>query len=71
MPVIPEAIAALATLLSKALGFAVDPDGYEQLSRENKLKLIGRGMNEAIANNDWPTADLLFANYRELRLQQN
>ena len=71
MPGIPEAITAVTNLLTKALGFAVDPDGYEQLSRENKLKLIGRGMNEAIANNDWPTADLLFANYRELRLQQN
>ena len=71
MPGITEAITAVSNLLSKALGFAVDPDGYEQLSRENKLKLIGRGMNEAIAKDDWPTADLLFANYRELRLQQN
>ena len=65
----PGDIGAVAKLLSEIFGFIVDPDGFEQLTRENKLKFLMRGMNECIAKNDWPRADLLFANYRELRQQ--
>ena len=60
-------VGAVATLLSKVLGFAVDPTGYEQLSRENQLKILMRGMNESISKDDWPTCDLLFGQYRELK----
>lgn len=66
---IPEAIAEVAKLLSKVFGFVVDPTGYEQLTRENKLKLLMRGINDAIATCDWPTCDALFAQYRELHQQ--
>jgi hypothetical protein len=66
---ISMAIAAVAELLSKVFGYAVDPNGYEQLSRENKLKFLARGINEAIAKEDWASCDLLFAQYRELRQQ--
>jgi hypothetical protein len=65
----PGDIGAVATLLSKVFGFVVDPDGYEQLKRDNKLALIARGIDEAIANRDWPTCDLLFGELRALRQQ--
>lgn len=64
-----DPITAIATLLSKVFGFIVDADGYEQLARENKLKLIQRGINDAIANNDWASCDALFIRLRELRQQ--
>lgn len=62
----PGDVGLVAKLLSEILGFAVDPDGYEQLKRENKLKFIMRGINEGIHKNDWARVDLLFAQYREL-----
>ena len=65
----PGDVGLVAALLTKALGFAVDPDGYEQLSRENKLKLLMRGANAAITNNDWATYDSINDQYRELRQQ--
>ena len=62
----PGDVGLVAKLLSEVLGFIVEPDGYEQLNRENKLKFIMRGINEAIHKNDWARVDLLFAQYREL-----
>ena len=62
-------VGAVAKLLSEVFGFVVDPTGYEQLARENKLKLIQRGINEAISGNDWARCDALFADLRELRGQ--
>lgn len=66
---ISMAIAAVAELLSKVFGYAVDPTGYEQLSRENKLKFLMRGVNAAIEQGDWEACDKLFAQYRELKQQ--
>ena len=66
MPGEAQAVTAVSVLLTRVLGFAIDQGGYEQLSRDNKLKMIGRGLNAAIEKNDWATCDLLFANYREL-----
>lgn len=65
----PGDVGAVATLLSAVFGFAVDPTGYEQLTRDNKLKFLMRGINECIAKNDWARTDVLFAEYRELRQQ--
>ena len=62
-------VGAVAKLLSEVFGFVVDPTGYEQLARENQLKLIQRGINEAITNSDWVRCDVLFAELRELRTQ--
>lgn len=61
-----DPVTAVAELLTKAFGFAVDANGYAELSRENKLKWIMRGVNDAIAKDDKPLADALFAEYREL-----
>lgn len=65
----PGDVGLVAKLLSEILGFAVDPTGFEQLTRENKLKFLMRGINESIATNDWARADMLFAQYRELKQQ--
>ena len=65
----PGDVGLVAKLLSEIFGFVVDPDGYEQLTRDNKLKFLMRGINEAIPKDDWARADCLFANYRELRQQ--
>lgn len=66
---IDAAIAGVTELLSKVFGFVVDADGYEQLKRENKLKLIQRGIDEAISKNDWARCDALFGELRTLRQQ--
>lgn len=64
---ISETITEVTKLLSKAFDFAVDADGYHQLKRENKLKLINRAINEAIDKDDWATCDALFGELRTLR----
>lgn len=71
MPGEAAAIAAVAELLSKVFGWVVDPTGLEQLTLDNKLKLIGKGINEAIAKGEWAACDELFARYRELRREQS
>lgn len=65
----PGDVGLVAKLLSDVFGFIVDQDGYERLTRENKLKFLMRGINECIRKDDWPMADRLFAEYRELRIQ--
>ena len=67
MPGEAAAVSAVAVLLSKVFGFAVDADGFAQLSRENQLKFLARGLNEAIDKNDWPTVQALFNSYRQLK----
>jgi hypothetical protein len=62
-------IGLVAKLLSDVFGFVVEPTGYEQLSRDNKLKMLMRGINECLTKDDWVRGDLLFAEYRELRQQ--
>lgn len=64
-----DPITAITTLLSQVFGFAVDPNGYERLSRESKLKLIQRGIDDAIAKDNWAACDALFVQLRELRQQ--
>lgn len=61
-----DPVTAVAELLTKALGFAVGGTTFGELTRENKLKMIMRGINEAIAKNDWVTCDALFGEHREL-----
>ena len=61
-----DPITAIATLLTQAFDFAVDPNGFAELSRESKLKWIMRGMTDAIAKDNKPLADALFGHYREL-----
>lgn len=65
----PGDIGAVAALLTKVLGAVFDEDGLNQLTRENKLKLIMRGCNAAITNGDWASFDRLMDDYRELRQQ--
>ena len=65
----PGDVGLVAALLTKVFGFAVDDTGYSELKRENKLKLIQRGIDEAISKNDWPTCDALFGELRTLREQ--
>ena len=69
MPGVPEAISSVAELLTKAFGFAVDPGGYEQLSHASRLNMIRRGIDASLEKGDLATADLLFANYRDLLRQ--
>ena len=59
-------VGAVAKLLSEIFGFVVDPTGYEQLTRENKLKILMRGINDSVAKSDWARADVLFGEYRGL-----
>ena len=66
---IPEAIAEVAKLLTKVFGYTVDPSGLATLKRENQLKLIMRGIDEAIAKNEWAACDALFAQYERLRIE--
>lgn len=61
-----DPITAIATLLTKALGFAVGDTTFGELTRENQLKLIMRGLNEAISKDDWVTCDALFERHRSL-----
>lgn len=63
----PGDVGLVAELLSKVFGWLVDPAGYEQLTLDNKLRFLMRGINESVAKNDWATVDALFAEYRELR----
>jgi hypothetical protein len=65
----PGDVGLVAQLLTKVFGFVVDPDGLAQLKRENQLKMIQRGIDDAITQNDWATCDALFTQLRELRQQ--
>ena len=65
----PGDVGLVAALLTKVFGFVVDPTGYEQLSREIKLRTVRRGLSAAIENNDWDAADTLFDEYRQLRTE--
>ena len=65
----PGDIGLVAKLLSEVFGFVVNEDGYKEMSRENKLKWLGRGVQDAIDNGDMATYDQLLAEYRSLRTQ--
>jgi hypothetical protein len=60
-------IGAVADLLSKVFGFAVDPQGFERMRREHKITLINAAFKIAMDNHDDLSVDLLFAELRELR----
>ena len=70
MAIVPGDIAAVSILLSKLLGYAVDPGGYETWSRERKLARLMEGVDAAIYAHDESAADVLFAEYRALLQQQ-
>jgi predicted nucleic acid-binding Zn finger protein len=61
-----EAIAALATLLTKVFGFVVDPAGLGAMKTEHRLEVIHAGIKVAISKKDYDAIDVLFDNYREL-----
>lgn len=65
----PGDVGAVALLLTRVLGYAVDPDGYSQWSRERKLARLMEGIDAAIWSHDESAADVLFSEYRWL-LQQ-
>lgn len=71
LPVVPTGdVGAVAILLTKLLGYAVDPGGYTAWSRERKLARLMEGIDNAIHTHDDSAADVLFAEYRELLQQQ-
>jgi len=63
---ISEAIAAVATLLTKVFGFAVDPEGFSAMKVEHQIEVIHAGVKIAIAKQDYAAIDVLFEQYREL-----
>lgn len=62
----PGDIGAVAILLTKLLGYAVDPDGYAAWSRERQLARLMEGIDAAIWAHDESATDVLFGEYREL-----
>jgi len=62
----PGDVGAIAILLTKLLGYAVDPDGYSTWSRERKLARLMEGIDAAIYAHDESAADVLFSEYRAL-----
>lgn len=65
----PGDVGLVAALLTKALGYATDADGYEQWSREQKLTKLMEALDVAIVAHDQSTTDALFDEYRWLRQQ--
>lgn len=65
-----SAVEAVATLLTKVLGFAVGAKTYEEMSREKQLSTLMAGIKAAIMDGDDVAADRLLSEYRELRDQQ-
>ena len=62
----PSDVGLIAALLSQVFGWAVDPDGYEQMKVKHKLEVLNAGYHIAMDQGDLPTADLIFQRYREL-----
>lgn len=62
----PGDVGAVATLLNTVLGWVLDPAGMAQLTREQKVKTINDAMLTALAANDWPAVDRLFAALKQL-----
>jgi hypothetical protein len=65
----PGDVGLIAALLTKMLGYAVDPDGYEQWSRDRKLTRLMEGIDAAVLIHDDTAVDVLFNEYRGV-LQQ-
>lgn len=61
-----DPITAIAELISKAFGFAVDPDGFERMKLEHQIEVIHAAIIVARGNGDTDTLDALFDHYREL-----
>ena len=59
-------IGLVAALVSKAFGFAVDPDGFERMKLEHQIEVIHAAIIVARGNGDTDTLDALFDKYREL-----
>jgi hypothetical protein len=67
----PGDIGAVAILLTKILGYAVDDDGYASWSRDRKLTRLLEGIDGAIALHDESAIDILFGEYRRVSLEAN
>jgi hypothetical protein len=65
MPV-TDAITAVANLLTKVFGFAVDPNGFSSMKVEHQVEVIHAGVKIAISKKDYDAIDMLFDEYREL-----
>lgn len=63
----PGDVGLVAKLLSEIFGFVVSEDGYERMSREYKLRWLGRGIQDAIDSNNMALYDQLMAEYRRMR----
>jgi len=61
-----DPITAIANLVAKAFGFAIDPDGFERMKLEHQVEVIHAAITVARANGDTDTLDALFDKYREL-----
>lgn len=59
-------VGLIAALLTKVFGWAVDPDGYEQMKLEHKLEVLNAGYRIAMDQRDFAAADRIFQQYREL-----
>jgi hypothetical protein len=61
-------VGAVATLINTLLSWALNPDGYAQMSRDQKLEHVHDTMLKALAAGQYDTLDQLLAELR--RLQQ-
>ena len=62
-------VGLLAAAFKSVFDFAVTPEGYERMSREQKLKVVHYGIVDAINRGDGHTIDAFFAELRDLRAQ--
>lgn len=62
----PGDVGLVAKVLSEVFGFAVDPDGLEQMKIEHRIEVIHAGVVIARKQRDTDRLDILFAEYREL-----
>ena len=63
----PGDVGLIAELLTKVLGFVVDPTGLAAMKREHQLEVIHSGIKIGVDQGDWAAVDLLFQQLRELR----
>lgn len=65
----PGDVGAVASFFETILDVLFDPNKWERMSRDLKLKTIREGLNAAIDANDWAAADRWMAAYRRMSEQ--